>query len=350
MKCGVVLIVRDWEALNEAYALDHAFEALAGAGLSEPYYVLIAEGFERIPPAFVAKWKERRIHVEDCSDTVRSLVADYPYLEALPDNPTYRVTLLRHLILERRFGGEAVMSVDVDVIWRTDPYRLFSGWTGGYFALAGSGFLTYASKPEWFEAYRLGLESALTGGALTADFEQKKFGIKAVQHDQHLLTHLEAKGLIRNDWDACRSSPALADLCLMHNPLYPKQAFLAPPERLNFSKADGQERFNGAPVAFWHMQTSFCLLCSFHFLCEPLIAEFGGRLPFPRPKAGRDNLKTMLCHSLRRMVLEDRIEDERLKGLKALMHRRGVYKAFFTGKFPAVLFSDRVWWQEGVFE
>ena len=350
MKCAVVLIVRDWEALNEAYALDRAFAALGEVGLSEPYHVLIAEGFELIPEAFVAKQRARRILIQDCSDTVRSLVADYPYLGALPDNPTYRVTLLRHLILERRFGGEAVLSVDVDVVWRTDPYQLFSGWTGGYFALAGSGFLTYAHKPEWFEAYRTGLESALTGGALTADFEQKKFGITSVLHDQHLLVHLEAKGLIRNEWEACRATPALADLCIMHNPLYPKLGFRTPPERLVYSNEDGVQRFNGAPVAFWHMQSSFCMLCSFLFLCERMIKETGGRLPFPRAKTGRDNLKAALAHTLRRLVLEDRIDDERLKALKPLMHRRGIYKAFFVGQLAGRLFTDQVWWQAGVFD
>ncbi len=350
MKCGVVLIVRDWEALNEAYALDQAFAALAACGLSEPYHILIAEGFEKVPSAFVAKWREHRILIEDCADTVRSLIHDYPYLEGLPDNPTYRVTLLRHLILERRFAGEPVLSVDVDVVWRTDPYQLFDFWRGGYFAAGGSGFMTYAATPEWFEAYRLGLESALTGGALTADFEQKKFGIQSVQHDQHLLHHLEAKGLMRNDWDACRASPELRGVCIMSNPLYPKHGLASAPDRLSFSNDGGVERFNGEPVAFWHMQTSFCMLCSFYFLCEPMIAEFGGRLPFPRPKAGRDNLKAAFCHNLRRLVLEDRIDDERLKALKPLMHRRGVYKAFFGGKFPRNLFSDRLWWQEGVFE
>jgi hypothetical protein len=31
------------------------------------------------------------------------------------------------------------------------------------------------------------------------------------------------------------------------------------------------------------------------------------------------------------------------------MFRKGVYKAFFGGKFPALLFSDRYWWEPDVF-
>jgi hypothetical protein len=350
VKCATVLIVGDFEALNEAYALDHAFTALAASGLSEPFHVLIAEGFENIPADFIAHHSEGGVQIRNVADVVASLKADYPHLEALPDNPTYRVTLLRHLILERVFDGEPVVSVDVDVVWKTDPYKLFAHWQGGDFALGGSGFLTFVGSRDWFEAYREGLQSALTGGALTADFERPKFGITKVLHDQHLIGHLEAKGMIRNDWARCRRSPEFANLCFMSNPLHPRQAFADPPHRLSYRREGGQDLFNGAPTPFWHMQTSFCLACSYHFILQPLIARQGGRPPYPRPKTGRDNVKAMLCHTLRGLIIEGRIDDERLKGLRGLMFRRGIYKAFFEGKFASVLFTDKYWWQEGVFE
>jgi hypothetical protein len=349
MKIAVVLIVRDWAALNEAYAFDHAFEALARAGLSQPYYVLIAEGFEKVPPATIERWRASRILIEDCSRTVAALMAESPHFSALPDNPTYRVTLLRHLILERHFGGEPVLSVDADIVWRMDPHRLFEGWRGGAFALGGSGFLVHAAGRDWFDAYREGLKSALTGGALTADFREEKFGHDRIVHDQHLIRHLTAKGLMQDEWEACRRSPGLAGLALMHNPLYPKAGLLDPPERLVFERMVGEEAFSGARVAFWHMQTSFSMLCSFFFLAQPMIDEHGGRLPFPRPKTGQDNLKAALLHRLRDMVIAGEIEDERLKSLRPLMFRRGVYKAFFSGKFASLLFSDAYWWQAGVF-
>ncbi|HEY5412155.1 MAG TPA: hypothetical protein VIJ94_15650 [Caulobacteraceae bacterium] len=350
MKIAVVLIVRDWAALNEAYAFDQAFQALADVGLLEPYYILIAEGFEKVPPQVIERWRASNILIEDCSATLASLTAESPHFAALPENPTHRVTLLRHLILERYFGGEPVLSVDADVVWRMDPHRLFGAWRGGDFALGGSGFLVHAGGRDWFDAYRLGLESALTGGALTADFREAKFGIDSIVHDQHLIRHLTAKGLIVDDWEACRASPALAGLALMHNPLYPKQGLTGPPPRLAFERTPEGDRFSGAPVAFWHMQTSFSMLCSFFFICQPLIEQHGGRLPFPRPKRGRDNLKAVMLHQLREMIVAGQIDDERMKTLGALMFRRGVYKAFFGGKFPALLFSDRYWWESGVFE
>lgn len=123
MKIAVVLIVRDWAALNEAYAFDHAFQAMADVGLSEPYYILVAEGFEKVPPQVVERWKASNILIEDCSATLASLMAESPHFAALPENAIHRVTLLRHLILERHFGGEPVLSVDADIVWRTDPYR-----------------------------------------------------------------------------------------------------------------------------------------------------------------------------------------------------------------------------------
>ncbi len=350
MKAAVVLIVRDWEALNEAYAFDHAFQSLAEAGLSEPYYVLISEGFENIPSKVVDRWRAANILIEDCSRTQASLIQEEPDFRALPEHPTHRVTLLRHLILERHFGGEPVLSVDADVVWRMDPYRLFGGWRGGDFALGGSGFLVHAASPEWFEAYRIGLRSALTGGALTADFSEPKFGIGQVLHDQHLIRHLQAKGLIQDAWDACRQSPALRDLALMYNPLYPKLGLVDPPERLVFERTAEGDRFSGRKVAFWHMQSSFSFLCSFYFLAQPMIDKYGGRLPFPRPKTGRDNLKAVLLHQLRDMVVAGQVEDERLKRLRPQMFRRGVYKSFFQGRFPARLFSDAFWWEPEVFE
>jgi hypothetical protein len=350
MKAAVVLIVRDWEALNEAYAFDYAFQALAETGLSEPYHVLISEGFDKVPPAVVERWRGANILIEDGSKTQASLIAEEPDFRALPDNATYRVTLLRHLILHRHFGGEPVLSVDADVVWRMDPYRLFGGWRGGDFILGGSGFLVHASSPEWFAAYRAGLKSALTGGALTADFSEPKFGVSQVLHDQHLIRHLESKGLIGDHWEACRRSPELSGLALMSNPLYPKLGLLDPPERLTFERTAAGDSFSGHKVAFWHMQSSFSFLCSFYFLAQPMIDRYGGRLPFPRAKAGRDNLKTAALHQLRDLVVAGQVEDERLKRLRPQMFRRGLYKSFFQGKFPARLFTDAYWWEPGVFE
>ena len=349
MKIAVVLIVRDWAALEEAYAFEYAFQALADAGLSEPYYVLVAEGFEKVPPKVIERWKESRILIEDGSATLASLTAESPHFAALPENPTYRVTLLRHLILERYFGGEPVLSVDADIVWRMDPYRLFGAWRGGDFALGGSGFLVHAASRDWFDAYREGLKSALTGGELTADFREEKFGHDRIVHDQHLIPHLTAKGMMTDAWEVCRASPELAGLALMHNPLYPRDGLLDPPARLVFQRDGGRDSFSGREVAFWHMQTSFSMLCSFFFIAQPLIEQHGGRLPFPRPKRGRDNLKAAMLHRLREMIVEGQIEDERLKALRPLMFRRGVYKSFFTGKFPPLLFSDRYWWDAGVF-
>ncbi len=349
MKIAVVLIVQDWAALNEAYAFDQAFQALADVGLSEPYYILIAEGFDKVPPQVIERWRGSNILIEDCSATLAALTVESPHFAALPENPTHRVTLLRHLILERYFGGEPVLSVDADIVWRMDPHRLFGGWRGGDFALGGSGFLVHAGGRDWFDAYRQGLESALTGGALTADFREEKFGIDRIVHDQHLIRHLTAKGLMVDDWEACRASPALAGLGLMYNPLYPRLGLIDPPPRLTFERTLEGERFSGAQVAFWHMQTSFSMLCSFFFICQPLIEQHGGRLLFPRPKRGRDNLKAAMLHGLREMIIAGQIEEERLKALRPLMFRRGVYKAFFSGKFPALLFSDRYWWEAGVF-
>jgi hypothetical protein len=349
MKAAVVLVVGDFESLNEAYGLDYAFHALSRQKLSAPYHVLIAEGFENIPADFVGRWRERNILIEDAAPVFASLVQDYPYLEALPQNPTHRVTLLRHILLERVFAGEPVLSVDVDVVWRTDPYRLFEGWDGGFFALGDSGFLTWAADKAWFDAYRLGLESALTGGSLTADFREAKFGITKVLHDQHLFRHLEAKGLMHNAWDACRTAPALRSMALVSNPLYPKTALLEPPDRLSLEQDEAGERLGGAEVAFWHMQTSFVMLCAFFFLAGALTNDHEGRLPFPRPKAGRDNLKAALLHQLRHLVVTGQVTDPRFTRLRPMMFRRGVYKAFFQGLVAPELFTDRLWWEPGVF-
>jgi hypothetical protein len=349
MKIAVVLIVRDWAALDEAYAFDQAFQAMAEVGLSEPYYILIAEGFEKVPKAVIERWKPANILIEDASASLATLTAESAHFANLPESPTHRVTLLRHLILERQFGGEPVLSVDVDIVWRKDPYRLFGDWRGGDFTCGGSGFLVHASGKDWFDAYRLGLRSALTGGDLTSDFREDKFGYDHIAHDQHLIRHLIAKGLMGDVWEDCRRSAGMRDLALIHNPLYPKDGLVDPPARLVFEREGRSERFSGAEVAFWHMQTSFSMLCSFFFISQPLIEQHGGRLPFPRPKRGRDNLKAAMLHRLREMIIAGEIEEARLKALRPLMFRKGVYKAFFGGKFPALLFSDRYWWEPDVF-
>ena len=170
MKCAVVLLVNNFRELDELYGFDYTFRSLANSGLSEPFYVLIADGFKRLPWRFVSRWKTERIHIVDASSVVETLLADYPYLRELAAKRTFRITFLRHLILERFFSGEAVLSADLDIVWRVDPYRLFGTWREGFFAWSGSGFLTYDDSPEWFQTYRAGLESVIRGGELTADF------------------------------------------------------------------------------------------------------------------------------------------------------------------------------------
>ena len=345
MKCAVVLIVNDFEALNEAYGLDYAFRSLADCGLSEPFHVLIAEGFDRIPAAFVDHWRAEGILISDCSATVASLFADHPWLSAISANPVYKVTLLRHLILQRHFGGEPVLSVDADIVWRTDPYRLFGHWRGGDFTVDRNGFLVFVRTPEWFDDYRAGLHSVLTGGALTADFAEAKFGITEVLHDQHLIGHLKAKGLIGDAWEDCWSTPELAGLCIMANPLHPKSGLRQAPERLTFSRDGDGDAIGGARIPFWHMQSSFSALCAFFFLS----GEDGGRLPFPRPKAGKDGARALELHKLRSRIIVGKAPDEAMARLRPLMLRRGIYQAFFEGDLPARLFTDKVWWRKRVF-
>lgn len=349
MKIAVVLIVRDWDALNEAYAFDYVFQSLIEAGLSEPYHVLVAEGFEQVPAEVVGRWREANILFEDCSAITASLLEEEPDFRGLPGDPEHRASLLRHLILERRFGGEPVLSVNADVVWRMDPYRLFGGWRGGGFLAPGAGGFVHAARPEWFEAYRIGLRSALTSGALSTDLRQGRFVVEPIARDRRLIRRLHAKGMIGDAWEACRTSPGLKDLALVSDPLHPKLALSCPPERLAFERTAEGDVFSGAKVAFWHMHSGFIGLCSFFHLAERLIQEQGGRLPFPKIEAGRDNLKAALLLQLRAMVITGQVEEPRLKALRPQMFRRGVYKSFFLGKFATRLFSDRYWWEPGVF-
>jgi len=349
MKCAVVLMVRDFAELDEAYAFDYTFQSLVNCGISELYYVLIAEGFRNIPRSFVRRWRTEGIHILDCAPVVQSLLADYPLLQALSAKRVFKVTFLRHLILERFFGGEAVLSVDADVVWRVDPYQLFGQWDGGFIAWSTSGFLTYARSPDWFRAYRAGLESVISGGELTSDFKQAKFGVTRILHDQHLIQHLVAKGVMMNEWQTCWSTPAFRGLCVMANPLAPKSGFRMPPERIIFRREGRAEYFNEAFVPFWHMQTGFSNLCSFFFIAAALNAAKDGRLPFPLAKSGEDNLKTALLHRIRDLIVENKTSERRLKEIRPLMFRRGVYKEFFEGALAERLFTDPVWWEPGVF-
>ena len=144
----------------ESYAFEYGFQSLANCVLSEPYYVLVAEGFSKdYHEQFVATVESRRKSIYWTARSIlQSLFADYSYLQALASKRVFKVTFLRHLILQRFFGGEAVLSADADIVWRIDPYKLFGQWNGGFFAVAGSGFLTYANTADWFALYRAGLE------------------------------------------------------------------------------------------------------------------------------------------------------------------------------------------------
>jgi hypothetical protein len=348
MKCAAVLIVKNFSELDEAYAFDYAFRSLAQCNLSEPYYVLVAEGFRNLPRRFVSRWKSENIHIVDGSSVLESLLRDYPHLRSLSAKRAFRSTFLRHLILERVFAGEAVLSVDADVVWRVDPYKLFGQWNGGFLAVGGSGFLTYAQSPEWFQAYRTGLESVIAAGELAADFSTDS-SVTRIMHDQHLIQHLVATGLMTNEWVKCWSTEAFRDLCLRANPLSPKTGFRKPPARLAFRRENDREYFNDSLIPFWHMQTGFSTLCSFLFIRDALDGEPQGRLPFPAAKSGEGNLKASLMRTLRRLILDQKISERSLRDLRPLMSRRGVYEQFFTGDLPHRLFTDEVWWEPDVF-
>lgn len=345
MVCATVLWVDNpFEKVDAVLGLTKGAEIRMAAAPREDILVLVARGYERIPPAAIDRLRELRFRVEDAGP----LLAEARLRHAFADNPRiwrgdpfHEMNFLRWLVLEARFGAEPVLAMDSDIVWRADPYALLDLWRGGgSFLCRFSTCLVFISEPSWYEGYREGLARLSADAAYGAEY--RKDG-KGLHHDQALCQYLAITGLIGND-EANLAGHGLEERFLITpNPLGLEPRPGEGP--LSFEQAGGQERIGGRIMPFWHMQTWFV---RWLFLVRFLPALLGRdeRVPFDRD--GSDlgaRVLSQLYEAIRRRQVQFGEDPEHWRRLTT---REAIYQEFFEGSLAREAFTERRWWKSGV--
>lgn len=312
-------------------------------GFSNAIDIVFAEGFAHLSEAYKVGLRDLGFALHDAEKIFR------PYAERFATLDHFGVFLkncfLRWLVVAELFRGESILHFDGDVMFNECPTVLARLFAGRTILLQGCPALTAISDPRWFQQY----EAELTAYARDIDGYsaqawreragwERTFHTKWAGHwvgpkiasDQDLLSHLvHADRLVQSDpAEFVRSAP---EHVFFENPLIIGD--LVPERPLVYRRTAGIDYFGSRRVALWHMQTDWCRYLAKHLLRERIGPLGGtGRLSF------RQRDRETLVGDVLRKLTGNRI-----------FPRPAVYQRFFEdGDFREV-FSDRRWWQPGVF-
>jgi hypothetical protein len=347
MVCAMVLWVdHPFEKVDALLGLIKGAEIrLQSSDPREETLVLVARGHDRIPDSALGRLKELRYRVEDAGRLLAEVRARYPFADnprIWRGDPFHEMNFLRWLVLEARFPGEPVLTMDADIVWRADPAELLGGWReGGSFLCLHSTCMAFIRDGRWYEGYREGLAKLSADPGFGAEYSKD---VKGLFHDQALCQYLAGTGVLENDERNMTGHGFSERYFMSANPLG-----IAPrsgEEPLSFEQDGRSERVGGRITPFWHMQTWFMrYLFLVRFLPE-FMGEPDIRVPFDRD--GSD-LGARLLSRLHEMVRKRQISagDDPERWV-SLTRRSTLYEAFFEGSLAREAFTERRWWKSGV--
>lgn len=312
-------------------------------GFSNAIDIVFAEGFDRLGDSYTGRLRELGFVLHDAEKIFRPHAQRFAALDRF--GIFLKNCFLRWLVMAELFPGEPLLHFDGDVMFNECPTvlgRLFAGRT---ILLQGCPALTAISNPVWFRQYETELVAyARDTTAYSARAWQERAGWERSFHtkwaghwvgpeiasDQDLLSHLvHTDRLMQSDpGEFARSAPQHV---FFENPLIIGDLVAERP--LTYRREAGIDYLGARRVAFWHMQTDWCRYLAKYLLRERLGPLAGtGRLSF-----GQRDRETLTGDVLRKLTGN------------RLFPRPAIYRRFFEdGDFSGV-FSDRRWWQPGVF-
>jgi hypothetical protein len=346
MVCAMVLWVDNpFEKVDAVVGLTKGAEIRMESDPREDVLVLVARGHERVPAAAIDRLRELRYRVEDAGTLLAEARARYPFADnprMWRADPFHEMNFLRWLVLEARFGDHPVLAMDIDIVWRTDPYALYEAWrAGGSFLCLFSTCLVFVRGAPWYEAYRDGLAKLSADPAFGSEYRKDGAGL---QHDQALCQYLATSGVLENDKRNMAGHGLDERFFMSANPLGIEPRPGEGP--LSFEQSGHVERIGGRVAPFWHMQTWFMRWLFLVRFLPALLGEDTGRIPFDRD--GSDlgpRVLSQLHELIRRRQMSFGEEPERWA---RLTQRDALYEEFFHGSLAREAFTEQRWWKPGV--
>lgn len=326
------------------------------ASAAAPLRVFVLEGFDRLPARYLDRLREGHVELHDAGPLARALA---PRLAgtAARLNRYETFCFLRWLVLRDALAGEPFLHIDLDLFLQPGFATVAAALAGRSFT-SGSPCFTAISDRAWLDAWCAAiLECDHDPDALARRLDYT--GTPFRQHigsDQNLMVALLKAGrLARGD-----GGPLAEGHAIINNPLHPGAPRAGRP--LCLERVDGIDRIGGRPLLFWHMQNDFARHVGRHLL---LGQEARGR-PVPRlpaqmpggaPDAGMvafDLLRRLAMERFRRDLAARTLDLDRLTRLVArgpldVLARSVATRHFVLRGEARDLFTDALWWQEGVF-
>jgi hypothetical protein len=302
--------------------------------------VVFLDGLDRLSQDYRSALRDIGFRLIDATKALTDCERQYPSLKRFGTYGCY--CFLRWPILEKVMPGARLMHFDGDMVFNHPLELLERDLSSFTFVLQGCPALAVVDS-EWLDADRAellrfaadidayvqmanreadGAElSAMTKWAGTRDE-----GI--IAHDQDLISHLiHTDRLPQADPAAvARTSTAL----LFENPLYP-HVYLQDQLPLRYERRGGVDYLSGVPVAFWHMQSNFCIY----------LITFEAR---PRFRRGARLANPLLTRTTDYYVA-------RLKAKRGWIDssRLALYRAFFERNDFSGVYNSRVFWADRAF-
>ncbi len=221
-----------------------------------------------VPGSYLAGLTDRGAEVHVATDVYLRLAAEFPRVVERFGGPygIFSFALLRWLLVEALFPGEAVACYDGDVM-HSMPLASIAAAIDGRTGTATSTAFAAVSDGRWFEAWRRNLER------LEADMDgfwrsaAEATGFEPLpQVYRYSAEEYFAKALIESGELPQNLEPAMPGCWLLVQPQYLPRlyAYTRPigsshaPTPLAYRRdPDGVDRLDDRPVAFWHLQKPF---------------------------------------------------------------------------------------------
>ncbi len=227
-------------------------------------HILLVGQTDAIPEGVLESLRSSCV-VHDVAREYDALAAEFPNVMTTFGGPysIFGFGFLRWLLIDRVFPGEPVLCYDGDIVHNValdDLAQAFQGIT----RTATSTCFASIADPEWFRAWRrnLGLLDSDFSGFLDRHLPGLKYGFDQMRSsaEEYFAKFLiEAGELPHQELDHAFPYwivPQPQILPRLFNFVRIEGAEHIPTP-MHYERAQGIDRINGRPVAFWHMQKPF---------------------------------------------------------------------------------------------
>lgn len=341
------------------------FELKVGLGLHAPHgrasaaaplRVFVLDGYQRLPASYRSYLRNGHVELLDAAPLARAWAPRLGSIAARL-NRYETFCFLRWPVLRAALAGAPFLHIDSDVYLQPSLATVAAALQGRT-ANGGSPCFMAVSDSAWLDA----LCNTILAFGQDPDGTEAALGYagnsirRHIGSDQDLLQACQAAGrLPRGDFGRLAETHAL-----FINPLFPRFGGASAP--IVAEQRDGQDIFSGRPVLFWHLQYDFAryvgsYLAIRRVLRDGAVPRVTAQVPGAAPTAEGTafNMLRMVAMEQFRRELGQRVLDmDRIQHLVArspldFMARAVAGRHFLLRGEARELFSEKLWWERGVF-